>query len=96
MPFLPDDLPQRLSSQIGEFGAAVASSGGELHPVCALWRDAATYDFPDYCASGHRSLRGFAQHLGFVEVEWPTSPRDPFFNINGPEDLAVAENMLAS
>lgn len=96
MPFLPDDLPLRLAVEIGEFQAALASSGGELHPVCALWRNAAIYEFADYCASGRRSLRGFAEHVGCAEVEWPSSPCDPFFNINGPEDLAVAESMLAS
>jgi molybdopterin-guanine dinucleotide biosynthesis protein A len=96
MPFLPDDLPRRLAAEVGEFGAAVASSGGELHPVCALWRDTAAYEFANYCASGRRSLKGFAQHLGFVAVAWPATPRDPFFNINGPDDLAIAETMLGS
>lgn len=96
MPFLPGDLRNRLINEIGESDAAVASSGGELHPVCALWRKADTYQFADYCASGRRSLKGFAQHLGFAEVEWPTSPRDPFFNINSPDDLAAAEAMLGS
>ena len=96
MPFLPGDLVARLTNEIGKSDAAVASSGGALHPVCALWRDAATYRFADYCASGRRSLKGFAQHLGYAEVEWPTSPRDPFFNINSPGDLAVAEEMLVS
>lgn len=95
MPFLPDDLPRRLLDELGDFGAAVASSGGELHPVCSLWRNAAIDDFPVYCASGRRSLRGFAQHLGYAEVEWPAQPRDPFFNINSPADLQAAEAMLA-
>lgn len=96
MPFLPDDLPKRLLDGIGEFGAAVASSGGELHPVCGLWRNAAIYEFPRYCASGRRSLKGFAEQIGFVEVEWPAGPPDPYFNINSREDLAAAEAMLGS
>lgn len=94
MPFLPDDLPERLLGGIGEYRAAMASSGGHLHPVCSLWRNAAIYEFQRYCASGRRSLRGFAEHLGFAEVEWPVSPQDPFFNINTPADLAEAERML--
>jgi molybdopterin-guanine dinucleotide biosynthesis protein A len=96
MPFLPDDLPRRLIDQIGKFGAAIASSGGELHPVCGLWRNEAIYKFPDYCASGRRSLRGFAQHVGYAEVEWPTAPCDPFFNINSPVDLAKAKSMIGT
>lgn len=94
MPFLPDDLPTRLLNEVGERGAAVASSGGALHPVCSLWRNAVIYEFPSYCASGRRSLRGFAEHLGFAEVEWSAGPPDPFFNINSPLDLAAAKARL--
>ncbi len=32
--------------------------------------------------------------VGYVAVEWPTKPMDPFFNINTPDDLAAAERML--
>lgn len=94
MPFLPDDLPQRLQAGIGELSAAVASSGGNLHPVCGLWRVEAVPQIAAYCSSGRRSLKGFAQHLGFAEVEWPTETRDPFFNVNSPADLAIAEGLL--
>jgi molybdopterin-guanine dinucleotide biosynthesis protein A len=93
-PFLPADLPQRLINAIGEFGAAVASSRGNLHPACGLWRTEALDEVPAYCFSGRRSLKGFAEHLGFAEVEWPTRARDPFFNINCPADLAIAEGMI--
>lgn len=96
MPFLPEDLPQRLQSGIGELGAAIAASGGNLHPVCGLWRTAALAEIPDYCALGKRSLQGFARHIGFAEVEWPVTPRDPFFNINSPADLAAAEALLGA
>lgn len=93
MPFLPDDLLKRLSSEVGDKRAAIASSGGELHPVCGLWRNAAIYEFPAYCQSGRRSLRGFAEQIGFAAIDWPAEPRDPFFNINSPADLAAAEAM---
>lgn len=93
MPFLPDDLLKRLSSEVGDKRAAIAASGGELHPVCGLWRNAAVYEFPAYYQSGRRSLRGFAEHVGFAAVDWPTEPRDPFFNVNSPADLAAAEAM---
>lgn len=94
MPFLPDNLADRLLDEAGDLAAAVASSGDELHPVCSLWRNSAIHEFPRYCASGRRSLKGFAEHVGFVAVEWQTTPIDPFFNINSPADLAAAEAML--
>ena len=95
-PFLPDDLYERLEASLADQAAAVASSGGQLHPVCALWRVAAVLGEQAYVANGCRSLWGMAEYLGFMAVEWPVSPRDPFFNINGPEDLAEAERMLGT
>lgn len=96
MPFLPEDLATRLQDEAGEHDAAVAASAGELHPVCSLWRNAAIYEFARYCASGRRSLRGFAEQLGLAEVVWPAEPNDPFFNINSSDDLAAAEALLGA
>lgn len=94
MPFLPDELPQRLLAAIDERKAALASSGSNLHPVCGLWQIAALAEVPAYLATGKRSLQGFARYVGFAEVEWPAEPLDPFFNINCPADLAAAEAMI--
>lgn len=94
MPFLPPDLAERLMVEAGEYEAALASSGGELHPVCGLWRNAAIDELPSYGASGRRSLRGFAEQLGFAKVDWPAEPSDPFFNVNSLADLATAEARL--
>ncbi len=94
MPFLPPNLCGRLRAQLGDSAAAVASSGGHLHPVCALWRLSSLDVVPAYVASGRRSLRGFAEAAGFAAVDWRAEPIDPFFNINSPEDLAAAERLL--
>ena len=94
MPFLPQDLSQQLVRGIGDACAAIARSSGHLHPVCGLWRTSALDMVPDYVASGHLSLRGFAETVGFEAVEWPTDPTDPFFNINSAEDLEMAERLL--
>jgi molybdopterin-guanine dinucleotide biosynthesis protein A len=90
MPFLPVDLAKRLAAGIGEMGAAIAVSSGNLHPVCGLWQTASLAEVPSYCATGKRSLRGFASQIGYCEVQWPTAGSDPFFNINSPDDLAAA------
>lgn len=94
MPFLPEDLCQRLAERLGEAAVAMASSGGQLHPVCALWRISSLEALPAYVASRQRSLRGFAEAAGFAAVDWPAGPRDPFFNVNSPQDLAAAERRL--
>jgi molybdopterin-guanine dinucleotide biosynthesis protein A len=93
MPFLPDDLPSRL---VSEAAVTVATSGGRLHPVCALWRAGAAAGLPAYLATGRRSLTGFAEAVGYRAVAWSTVPLDPFFNVNDEADLARAEALLRS
>ncbi len=93
MPFLPLDLPDRFAAGIGTACAALAASGGRLHPVCGLWSTAALAGLPAYLATGRRSLRGFAEAVGYRAVIWEEA-EDPFFNINTPPDLAAAEARL--
>lgn len=95
MPFLPDDLPQRLALAIGHYACALASSGGRLHPVCGLWRTSALAQVDRQLETGQRSLKSFAERVGSVAVEWPGGSKDPFFNINTAEDLAGAERRIA-
>lgn len=90
MPFLPPDLPGRLVEAIGDHACALASSCGQLHPVCGLWRSDVLAEAKAYAGAGRRSLKGLAEAVGFVAVEWPAGPRDPFFNVNSSEDLAEA------
>ena len=96
-PFLPPDLPDRLHRALtASTAAAMASSGGRLHPTCALWRVTTIDDLAAYLATGRASLHGFAESIGAVAVEWPIDPVDPFFNINAASDLAAAEALLKS
>jgi molybdenum cofactor guanylyltransferase len=90
MPFLPDDLLDRLLAAIGSKRCALAESGDRIHPVCSLWRVSALSEAESYAASGRRSLKGLAAASGFVAVEWEAEPVDPFFNINTNADLAEA------
>jgi molybdopterin-guanine dinucleotide biosynthesis protein A len=94
MPFLPEDLPARLGRTSEP--AALAESGGRLHPVCALWRAPAANGLAAYVASGRRSLHGFAEAVGYAPVAWGTDRIDPFFNINDADDLARAAALLKS
>lgn len=95
MPFLPNDLLRRLHGAIGGHACALASSNGRLHPVCGLWRVSALEQVNAYLATERRSLKGFAEMLGCVAVEWPGEPSDPFFNINSAADLDLAERRAA-
>jgi molybdopterin-guanine dinucleotide biosynthesis protein A len=94
MPFLPQDLVEELARRRRDCHCALTSSGGQVHPVCGLWRTSSLDSIPAYVASGRRSLRGFAEVMGCAVAEWPSAPLDPFFNVNSPEDLAQAGRML--
>lgn len=95
MPFLPADLVDRLAAAIGPEGCALAASDGQFHPVCGLWRASALDRVPAYAASGRRSLKGFAESIGYEIVEWPGGASDPFANVNSAEDLLAAERRAA-
>jgi molybdenum cofactor guanylyltransferase len=95
-PFLPEDLMSRLSTSIGTAGAAVAASNMRVHAACSLWRVDAAALLPAYLAQGRRSLIGFAEAIGYTQVEWPVTIFDPFFNVNHQQDLAQAELILAT
>ena len=94
-PFLPADLAPRLAAALAGDPAACAvpRSGDHIHPTCALWRTGLAAELVAYAATGRRSLKGFAEAVGWTPVDWPADP-DPFFNINTPEDLAAAELFL--
>ncbi|TGQ47789.1 MULTISPECIES: molybdenum cofactor guanylyltransferase MobA [unclassified Mesorhizobium] len=103
-PFLPKNLVERLVAAADERpgSIAVACSGGKRHPTFALWpaelHDALRRFLVD---EGNRRVSAFIDRHGFVEVEFPMLKSggreiDPFFNINTPDDLAVAGRLLQS
>jgi molybdopterin-guanine dinucleotide biosynthesis protein A len=96
-PFLPVDLGARLSAAAlakGD-GLACAASGGRLHPVVALWPTRLRDDlrraltFEGLCKVGQ-----FQQRYDMAAVEWVFRARDPFFNVNTPDDLVLARELL--
>ncbi len=95
-PFLPADLGSRLAAALQDGqGAALARSGGRLHPVCALWRAGIGPELAAYAATGRGALMGLADRVGWSAVDWPAEPIDPFFNVNTAEELRQAEALLA-
>ncbi len=97
-PFLPDDLIQRMWDGIVAEGTdmACAASNGRNHPVCGLWpvrlreplREAMLVD-------EIRKVDKWTGRYGLSVIEFSSSPFDPFFNTNRPEDLAQAEILLS-
>ena len=95
MPFLPDDLHQRLDQALAPgLGAAVPASDGRLHPVCAIWRTTVVPTLVRRAGEGRLSLRGLGEAVGCAVVDWPVEGGDPFININTAQDLAAAQGAL--
>ena len=94
-PFLPDDLVARLHEALtGDAAIAVASSGGRMHHVVALWPLSLRHDLRHaLMVEDFRQVSGFIARYPFAVAEWPVSPRDPFFNANTTDDLDEAERL---
>jgi len=95
-PFLPDDLIESLHDARNATNAdiAVASSGGQPHPVVALWPVALAEELRRFVNEGGRKVTEFAAHYNVVHVDFPVVDIDPFFNINSPADLEQAESAV--
>ncbi|MFS8038029.1 molybdenum cofactor guanylyltransferase MobA [Xanthobacter sp. AM11] len=91
-PFLPPDLARRLAARHADTGGLVcAASGGQRHPVVALWPANARTALRHCLEAGRLKVGLLLDTLGAVTESWETGPDDPFFNVNTPEDLAIAE-----
>jgi molybdopterin-guanine dinucleotide biosynthesis protein A len=97
-PFFPLDLVSRLRAAAMESEAeiAYAASGARSHPVFGLWSLALAGDLRRaLLEEGLRKVESWIARQRSVEVPFAADGIDPFFNLNAPEDLAVAERFLA-
>lgn len=95
-PGFPGDLVARLhaaSTQVDP-GIAVACSGGRTHPVFALWPVALADALRTALQSeGLRKVDAFQARYPGPRVEWSVAAGDPFFNINTPQELLLAQKV---
>jgi molybdopterin-guanine dinucleotide biosynthesis protein A len=97
-PFLPRDLVARLDRARGEENAqlAVASSGGQSHPVIGLWSVALRDELRHaLVVEDIRRIDRWTARYKLATVSWPTTPLDPFFNANTMDDIAEADRLAA-
>lgn len=97
-PFFPADLVARLIDAARERGARVASatSAGQHHPVFAVWSTAIDMTPEEIFDQRqiHRVDAGLALFPN-TQVAFDVADYDPFFNVNTPEDLTMAERLMA-
>lgn len=90
-PFLPEDFVRRLVAAL-DGGASAAQAGwrGNFYPTNALWRLSALSDLAHLAQAGSlpKSLKTLLARASAVSVDWAdTHERDPFANLNTPDDL---------
>lgn len=97
-PFIPPDLAAGLHSAREEARVplACARSDGQAHPPIGIWPVALREELRAALLAGERKIDRWTARFGCAHADWPTSPFDPFFNANTPDDLAAAERLLAS
>ncbi|NQU60231.1 MAG: molybdenum cofactor guanylyltransferase MobA [Rhodospirillales bacterium] len=97
-PFVPEDLVKRLLAAAGSEDAdmACATSAGRDHPVFGLWPVALAGDLRRaMIEEDMRKIDLWTARYKLARVDFAADPVDPFFNINSPDHLAEAENLLS-
>jgi molybdopterin-guanine dinucleotide biosynthesis protein A len=93
-PFLPADLVTRLHAGRKGAGAdiAVAASASRQHPVVALWPVEIRHLLRKALVEDDvRKIDRFTGAFKRAVVDWSIDPFDPFFNVNNPQDMVLAE-----
>lgn len=97
-PFFPRDLAARLVAAAGPSGLCLAASPDEearmqRHPTFGLWPIALRDDLRAALTGGLRKIVLWTDGHGAGTAAFASDPFDPFFNVNTPEDLALAETL---
>ena len=96
-PFLPPDLVVGLMEKMPSGGAVIASSGGQEHYIVGAWKMELLDDLERAIAKDNLfRVKDWAARVSAQKVEWPVEPHDPFFNVNTPEDLRIAEQIVSA
>jgi len=101
-PFLPDDLVVRLQVAAQEAGTPIALAatpdperGMARHPTCGIWPVALRDDLRAALNDGLRKVVLWTDKHGAAQAFFSTDPFDPFFNVNTPDDLVRAQELLS-
>ena len=97
-PFFPADLVARLQAAAGPSGLCLAASpdaSGRMQrqPTFGLWPVALRDDLRAALQRGLHKIVLWTDSHGAGVAEFASDPFDPFFNINTPADIAVADQL---
>ena len=93
-PFVPENYVDQLKKGHAK-SCTIVGSGDRLHPVLGLWDVAVLNDVKASIEEKNLKLMTLLENIDHTICRWPDEP-DPFFNINKPEDVKIAESRLKS
>lgn len=98
-PFFPEDLAARLLTARGAEPDRIvlARAGGHMHPVFGYWPVSAADSLETFLREGTtRKVLAFVDRHPNAAADFtpPQGAPDPFFNVNTPEDLQAAEDLV--
>lgn len=96
-PFFPEDLVPQLLLAAETQGKPIALARTEngRHPTFGLWPVGLRDDLRTALKNGVRKVVQWTDAHGTAMADFPSGSIDPFFNVNTPEDLQRAEEVLA-
>ncbi len=90
-PFLPRGLAAMLSPP-----PRTVRSGGQTHHLVALWPISCSERLTTFLRTpDSRRARDFASEIGMRVLDFPMRTADPFANVNTPEELVRAREVVA-
>jgi len=95
-PFFPSDYVSKMQTEDAEL--VLASSNGRRHPVFGLWPISLADNLETFLVDEeNRKVMLFVERYKNALVEFPNMDdnQDPFFNINTPDDMTLAEIIAA-
>lgn len=94
-PFFPTDLVVRLNEH-GPLALAATKEGAKIfrQPTFGIWPVALRDDLRAALSDGLRKVVVWTDQHNAGQVVWDADGFNPFFNINTPEDIALAEGLL--
>lgn len=96
-PFLPASYVETLRAATGGIhpAIAIAASDSGHHHVLGIWAIALAGDLAEYLETGGRKVQDWAERHPHFLASFPAEGGvDPFYNINTPDDFAVAEQLM--
>ncbi len=91
-PFFPPDLVPYLLMGLDNGPICLAKTGDQVHPTFGIWPVDLRDELRAALMDGTRRVLDWTTAQGATTVPFFQTDPDPFFNINTPDDLALAES----